>query len=162
MTRTDKVRAVKEAFYRQNLPNCTNLLATVFVFFIVIYFQGFRVDIPVKYTRHRGRQGSYPIKLFYTSNIPIILQTALISNLYFFSSFCISDSVTIFWCNFLAGGKKLIAVVASLDPSLLEGSLTTCLLLKQRLKSWQILCMHSSTCVSSSFLALCFLKPGLK
>merc|ERR1719389_1271486 len=43
MTRTDKVRAVKEAFYRQNLPNCTNLLATVFVFFIVIYFQGFRV-----------------------------------------------------------------------------------------------------------------------
>merc|ERR1712176_1518151 len=27
----------------------------------------------------------YPIKLFYTSNIPIILQTALVSNLYFFS-----------------------------------------------------------------------------
>merc|ERR1719359_2374693 len=33
----------------------------------------------------RGQQGSYPIKLFYTSNIPIILQTALVSNLYFFS-----------------------------------------------------------------------------
>jgi protein transport protein SEC61 subunit alpha len=29
--------------------------------------------------------GSYPIKLFYTSNIPIILQTALVSNFYFFS-----------------------------------------------------------------------------
>jgi len=85
MTRTDKVRAVKEAFYRQNLPNCTNLIATVFVFFIVIYFQGFRVEIPVKYTQHRGRESVYPIKLFYTSNIPIILQTALISNLYFFS-----------------------------------------------------------------------------
>lgn len=27
----------------------------------------------------------YPIKLFYTSNIPIILQTALVSNLYFLS-----------------------------------------------------------------------------
>lgn len=27
----------------------------------------------------------YPIKLFYTSNIPIILQTAFVSNLYFFS-----------------------------------------------------------------------------
>merc|ERR1712048_689358 len=27
----------------------------------------------------------YPIKLFYTSNTPIILQTALVSNLYFFS-----------------------------------------------------------------------------
>merc|ERR1711862_834583 len=28
---------------------------------------------------------SYPIKLFYTSNNPIILQPALVSNLYFFS-----------------------------------------------------------------------------
>jgi len=85
ITRTDKVRALKEAFYRQNLPNLTNLLATVFVFVIVIYFQGFRVDLPVKYQKYRGQQGSYPIKLFYTSNIPIILQTALVSNLYFFS-----------------------------------------------------------------------------
>jgi len=85
ITRTDKVRALKEAFYRQNLPNCTNLLATVLVFVVVIYFQGFRVDLPVKYQKYRGQQGSYPIKLFYTSNIPIILQTALVSNLYFFS-----------------------------------------------------------------------------
>jgi len=85
ITRTDKVRALREAFYRQNLPNCTNLLATVLVFVVVIYFQGFRVDLPVKYAKYRGQQGSYPIKLFYTSNIPIILQTALVSNLYFFS-----------------------------------------------------------------------------
>jgi protein transport protein SEC61 subunit alpha len=85
ITRTDKVRALKEAFYRQNLPNCTNLFATMLVFVIVIYFQGFRVDLPVKYQKYRGQQGSYPIKLFYTSNIPIILQTALVSNLYFFS-----------------------------------------------------------------------------
>merc|ERR1712057_82392 len=66
-------------------PNITNLLATVLVFFIVIYFQGFKVDLAVKYQKIRGQQGSYPIKLFYTSNIPIILQTALVSNLYFFS-----------------------------------------------------------------------------
>jgi len=85
ITKQDKVRALKDAFYRQHLPNCTNLLATAFVFIIVIYFQGFRVDLPVKYQKYRGQQGSYPIKLFYTSNIPIILQTALVSNLYFFS-----------------------------------------------------------------------------
>jgi protein transport protein SEC61 subunit alpha len=85
ITRTDKVKALKEAFYRQNLPNCTNLLATLFVFTIVIYFQGFRVDLPVKYQKYRGGATTYPIKLFYTSNIPIILQTALVSNLYFFS-----------------------------------------------------------------------------
>jgi protein transport protein SEC61 subunit alpha len=85
ITRTNKVRALKEAFYRQNLPNITNLLATALVIAIVIYFQGFRVDLPVKYKNQRGNSGSYPIKLFYTSNIPIILQTALVSNLYFIS-----------------------------------------------------------------------------
>lgn len=85
ITKDNKYKAVYEAFYRQHLPNCTNLLATVFVFIIVIYFQGFRVEIPVKYSKYRGQQGTYPIKLFYTSNIPIILQTALVSNLYFFS-----------------------------------------------------------------------------
>ena len=85
VTRTDKVRALKEAFYRQNLPNITNLMATALVFLVVIYFQGFRVELPVKYQKHRGAAGTYPIKLFYTSNIPVILQTALVSNLYFFS-----------------------------------------------------------------------------
>ena len=84
-TRGDKWRAIKEAFFRANLPNLTNLLATVLVFMMVIYLQGFRVDLPIKYAKARGQQGSYPIKLFYTSNIPIILQTALVSNLYFFS-----------------------------------------------------------------------------
>jgi len=35
--------------------------------------------------RMKGMKQPYPIKLFYTSNIPIILQTAFVSNLYFFS-----------------------------------------------------------------------------
>ncbi|KAJ6840227.1 protein transport protein Sec61 subunit alpha-like [Iris pallida] len=85
ITRTDKVRALCEAFYRQNLPNMTNLFATVLVFLIVIYFHGFRVVLPVRSKNARGQQGSYPIKLFYTSNIPIILQSALVFNLYFIS-----------------------------------------------------------------------------
>uniref|UniRef100_A0A3B1JID9 SEC61 translocon subunit alpha 1a n=1 Tax=Astyanax mexicanus TaxID=7994 RepID=A0A3B1JID9_ASTMX len=84
-TRTDKVRALREAFYRQNLPNLMNLIATVFVFAVVIYFQGFRVDLPIKSARYRGQYNTYPIKLFYTSNIPIILQSALVSNLYVIS-----------------------------------------------------------------------------
>merc|ERR550514_466908 len=45
ITRSDKVGALKEAFYRPHAPNLTNLLATVLVFFVVIYFQGFRVDL---------------------------------------------------------------------------------------------------------------------
>jgi protein transport protein SEC61 subunit alpha len=85
VSRPDKWKGVKEAFYRQNLPNLTNLMSTVLIFLVVIYFQGFRVDLPVKYRSQRGMQGSYPIKLFYTSNMPIMLLSALTSSLYFFS-----------------------------------------------------------------------------
>ena len=102
ITRTDKVRALREAFYRQNLPNVTNLLATVLVFLIVIYFQGFRVVLPVRSKNARGQQGSYPIKLFYTSNMPIILHSALVSNLYFISqvatALCINNFDLHFKC----------------------------------------------------------------
>ena len=38
-TRNDKIRALREAFYRQNLPNLMNLMATVLTFAVVIYFQ---------------------------------------------------------------------------------------------------------------------------
>jgi protein transport protein SEC61 subunit alpha len=85
ITRPNKVGALKEAFYRENLPNLLNLLSTALVFLVVIYFQGFRVEIPLKSRKMRGYMSTYPIKLFYTSNIPIILQTALVSNLYFMS-----------------------------------------------------------------------------
>lgn len=53
-----------------------------------MYLQGFRVDLPVRSKQRRGQQQNYPIKLFYTSNMPIILQSALVSNLYFIRSAC--------------------------------------------------------------------------
>jgi len=89
-TRSDRLTAFKEALYRQNLPNLTNLLATVLIFVVVIYFQAWRVNLPVKYQKYRGQEGSYSIKLFYTSNMPIILQTAFVSNIYFFSQMMFS------------------------------------------------------------------------
>merc|ERR1712226_832723 len=100
-TRQDKVRALREAFYRQNLPNLMNLGATVFIFGVVIYFQGFRVDLPIKSARYRGQYSSYPIKLFYTSNIPIILQSALVSNLYFISQMLANKFSGNFFVNLL-------------------------------------------------------------
>ena len=48
-------------------------------------YQGFRVDLPIQSARYRGQYNTYPIKLFYTSYIPIILQSALVSNLYVIS-----------------------------------------------------------------------------
>lgn len=85
LVRRNKLAALREAFYRSSEVNLMNLLATVAVFFIVIFFQGFRVDLPIKNQRIRGQTSTYPIKLFYTSSVPIILQTALVSNLYFVS-----------------------------------------------------------------------------
>jgi len=37
-------------------------MATVLVFLVVIYFQGFRVDLPVKYRSQRGMQATHPSK----------------------------------------------------------------------------------------------------
>jgi len=85
LTKPNKFFALQQAFYRQNAPNVSNLLATVLVVLIVIYFQGFRAELQLKNKRVRGQTYPYPIKLFYTSNIPIILQTAFTSNLYFLS-----------------------------------------------------------------------------
>jgi protein transport protein SEC61 subunit alpha len=85
ITRGDKTRALKEAFYRASMPNVMQLLATVAVFCMVVYFQGFKVELPIRSKRARGAASTYSIKLFYTSNMPIILQSALVSNLFFIS-----------------------------------------------------------------------------
>jgi protein transport protein SEC61 subunit alpha len=84
-TWNDKGRALREAFWRDRLPNVMNLFATAVVFGAVIYLQGFRLEIPVKSNRYRGQQISYPVKLFYTSNMPIMLESALTSNVYIIS-----------------------------------------------------------------------------
>lgn len=84
-TWNDKGRALREAFWRERLPNVMNLIATVVVFAVVIYLQGFRLEIPVKSNRFRGQRGSYPVKLFYTSNMPIMLESALTSNVFIVS-----------------------------------------------------------------------------
>jgi len=84
ITKQNKIAALNKAFYRSSSANLFNLMTTIAVFFIVIYFQGFKYDIQIK-QQGNAQYKTYPIKLFYSSNIPIILQTALVSNLYFFS-----------------------------------------------------------------------------
>lgn len=85
IVRKNVVVGLYEAFYRTNLPNLSQLLATIVVFLIVIFFQGWRVDLPLYHRKNRSFAETYPIKLFYTSNMPIILQTALVQNVYFIS-----------------------------------------------------------------------------
>ncbi|KAI8646505.1 SecY subunit of pre protein translocase [Parasitella parasitica] len=85
MSRKDKARALKDAFYRDDATNVMSFIATLLMFGIVIYVQGFRVELPVKSNRMRGQRGAYPIKFFYTSSMPIMLQSALFANIFLIS-----------------------------------------------------------------------------
>lgn len=57
------------------------LLATVLVFFIVVYAQDIKVEIPLAFGTIRGFSRRWPLKFIYTSNLPVILAAALIANL---------------------------------------------------------------------------------
>lgn len=72
------VNALYYAFFRESAPNINNLLATLLVILLVIYLQGFRVEVPLASQKIRGYVQSHGIKLFYTSNIPMIIQSTLV------------------------------------------------------------------------------------
>jgi protein transport protein SEC61 subunit alpha len=61
------------------------LIFTIVIFIIVIYFETYRVNIPLQYARYRGFRGNYPIKLLYVSNIPVILVQSLFATILFWA-----------------------------------------------------------------------------
>ncbi len=61
------------------------LLGTLFIFFLVVYIEGSRVELPLAHGRVRGARGRYPIKLMYASVIPVILVSALLANINMFA-----------------------------------------------------------------------------
>jgi preprotein translocase subunit SecY len=58
-----------------------SIVATVGVFFMGVYFSGIQINIPLSFGKVRGFGIKWPIKWFYTSNIPVILTSALIASL---------------------------------------------------------------------------------
>ncbi len=61
------------------------LLGTIFIFFIVVYAESSRIELPLAHSRVRGARGRYPIRLIYASNIPVILMAALLANINMFA-----------------------------------------------------------------------------
>lgn len=57
------------------------LIGTVATFFIVVYAEASRIELPLAHGRVRGARGRYPIRLLYASNIPVILAGALLANI---------------------------------------------------------------------------------
>ncbi len=69
----------------QNLPanafiSLMPVIATALVFLLVVYAQSIKVEIPLAFGSIRGFGRRWPLKFFYTSNIPVILAAALLAN----------------------------------------------------------------------------------
>lgn len=111
-SRSNKARAIKDAFYRTDVANMLNVIATVTLFAVIVYVQGFRVELPVVSNRMRGQRASYPIKLFYTSAMPLMLQSALFANV-LLASYAL---FTFFGNNFL------IRILGVWEPALPEST----------------------------------------
>ncbi|MEM3007694.1 MAG: preprotein translocase subunit SecY [Candidatus Nitrosotenuis sp.] len=73
-----------DVFFRSNqLPSVFGLLMTSGILLILVYTQAIKVEIPIVSTKYRGFSATYPIKLMYVSNIPVILASALTANAVF-------------------------------------------------------------------------------
>lgn len=79
-------------------PSIFGLIVTFGIFFAVLWMESVRVEIPLQYAKYRGMRAKYPIKLLYTSNIPVILAQALYANILFFGQ--------IIYNNFNKDGKN--------------------------------------------------------
>jgi len=86
LTKPNKISALYQAFFRSSSPNLASLTATVLIFFLVIYLQSWKVELNVASKKYRGYTRPLPIRLFYTSNISVIFQSAFVENIYFLSS----------------------------------------------------------------------------
>mmetsp|Transcript_6485 Transcript_6485/g.9774 ORF Transcript_6485/g.9774 Transcript_6485/m.9774 type:complete len:490 (+) Transcript_6485:77-1546(+) len=88
ITRDNKLQAILDAlFLRHGMAVCSvfAIVVTVAVGAAVAYFQTWRVEVLVKYQKFRAQQGKYPIKLFYTSNIPLVMYATIAGNIFMVS-----------------------------------------------------------------------------
>ncbi len=67
-------------------PSLVGLGATVAFILLLVYLEGVRIEVPVASSQYRGIAGTYPIKLLYVSNVPVILVAALLANLQMIAS----------------------------------------------------------------------------
>src|SRR6187401_568222 len=101
---------LSNAFFRSGqLPSIFGLIVTSLVLLALVYVQGIHVDIPIVSTKYRGFTAVYPIKLLYTSNIPVILASALLANAVFMGQ--------MLWANYNPDNSNpFFNVIAQFDP----------------------------------------------
>jgi len=91
------------------------VIATLLVFLLVVYAQAIRVEIPLAYGSVRGFGRRWPLKFFYTSNIPVILIAALLANVQMMARMMSQGAAT--WLgSFDAQGNPIGGIIFFLVP----------------------------------------------
>jgi protein transport protein SEC61 subunit alpha len=83
VARAGNARALAGTLLRRHLPNAMGLLATCLVLLAAVFLEG--VQMPLQSRDVRGRRATFPIKLLYTSTMPIVLHSAAVTALYLVS-----------------------------------------------------------------------------
>jgi protein transport protein SEC61 subunit alpha len=101
---------IQDVLFRSGqLPSVFGLIVTSLVLLVLVYVQGIHIDIPIVSTKYRGFTAVYPIKLLYTSNIPVILSSALLANAVFMGQ--------MLWANYNPqNSNPVFNYVAQYDP----------------------------------------------
>jgi preprotein translocase subunit SecY len=108
---TTGMGTLADTVFRSNqLPSIFGLCLTVSMLLILVYTQGMKVEIPIVSTKYRGFAATYPIKLMYVSNIPVILASALTANAVFIGQ--------MFWANFNPkNANPFLNILGTFDPT---------------------------------------------
>jgi len=103
------------------------ILSTAIIFAIAVYAQAMKVEIPMSFGRVRSHGIRWPLSFIYTSNIPIILVSALLANLQLWARLLQNWGLPILGT--FAGNSPTSGLVAWVSPpdiigSLIRGGLT--------------------------------------
>jgi protein transport protein SEC61 subunit alpha len=104
-----------DAIFRTGqLPSLFVLALTIAIILVLVYVEGIHVDVPIVSTKYRGFTAVYPIKLLYTSVIPVILASALLANAVFMGQ--------MLWANYNpTNTNPAFNWIATFDPSTAQG-----------------------------------------
>ena len=108
-----------DALFRTGqLPSIFAFALTIGVILVLVYIEGIHVDVPIVSTKYRGFTAVYPIKLLYTSVIPVILASALTANAVFMGQ--------MMWANYNPNNQSpVFNWIAQFDPNSSGGGQAT-------------------------------------
>jgi preprotein translocase subunit SecY len=102
------------------------IVATVIVFILVVYANAIKVEIPLAFGSVRGFGRRWPLKYFYTSNIPVILIAALLANIQLFGRMMSNQGLT--WiAEFNSSGNIIGGLMLFLIPPRTQAVTIVCI-----------------------------------